>query len=54
MKITQAQGATPADNRPGPGVLASHVTLNGDAVLTVTDTSGNVTTVACLVPAPPK
>ena len=54
VKITQAQGATPADNRPGPGVLASHVTLNGDAVLTVTDTSGNVTTVACLVPAPPK
>jgi hypothetical protein len=54
VKITQAQGATPADSRPGPGVLVSHLTLNGDAVLTVTDTSGNVTTAACLVPAPPK
>jgi hypothetical protein len=54
VKITQAQGATPADSRPGPGVLASHITLIGDAVLTVTDTSGNVTTAACLVPAPPK
>ena len=54
VKITQAQGATPADNRPGPGVLASHLLLTGDAVLKVTDLSGNVSTVACLVPAPPK
>jgi len=54
VKITQAQGTTPADERPGPGVLVSHLKLNGDAVLTVTDTSGNVTTAACLVPAPPK
>jgi hypothetical protein len=54
VKITQAQGATPSDSRPGPGVLVSQLKLNGDAVLTVTDTSGNVTTAACLVPAPPK
>jgi hypothetical protein len=54
VKITQAQGATPSDERPGPGVLVSHLTLNGDAVLKVTDSSGLVTTAACLVPAPPK
>jgi hypothetical protein len=54
VKITQAQGATPGDERPGPGVLVSHLKLKGDAVLTVTDTSGHVTTAACLVPAPPK
>lgn len=54
VKITQAQGATPSDSRPGPGVLASHLTLNGDAQLKVTDTSGLVTTVTCLVPPPPK
>ena len=54
VKITQAQGATPSDNRPGPGVLASHLILNGDAKLTVTDTSGLETVVSCLVPPPPK
>ncbi|HEX6163048.1 MAG TPA: vWA domain-containing protein [Vicinamibacterales bacterium] len=54
VKITQAQGATPGDKRPGPGVLASHLTLTGDAILSVTDGAGNVTTVACLVPPPPK
>ena len=54
VKITQAQGATPADERPGPGVLASHLKLKGDAILTVTDTSGLVKTAACLVPPPPK
>jgi hypothetical protein len=35
-------------------VLVSHLKLNGDALLTVTDTSGNATTVQCLVPPPPK
>ena len=53
-KITQAQGATPSDDRPGPGVLVSHLHLKGDALLTVTDTSGLTTTVQCLVPPPPK
>jgi hypothetical protein len=54
VKIVQAPGADPSDSRPGPGVLASSIKLNGDALLKVTDTSGNVTTVQCLVPPPPK
>lgn len=54
VKITQAQGTTPSDDRPGPGVLVSHLKLNGDALLKVTDTSGLETTVQCLVPPPPK
>jgi hypothetical protein len=54
VKITQAQGATPSDNRPGPGVITSHLKFNGDAVLVVTDTSGLETRAACLVPRPPK
>lgn len=54
VKITQAQGASPSDDRPGPGVLVSHLKLKGDAILKVTDTSGLTTTAACLVPAPPK
>lgn len=54
VKITQAQGATPTDARPGPGVLVSHLTFKGDALLKVFDTSGLETTVSCLVPAPPK
>ena len=54
VKITQAPGATPADERPSPGVIVSHLTLNGDAILSVTDTSGLETRVVCLVPPPPK
>lgn len=54
VKITQTPGGTPSDTRPGPGGIASHLKLNGDAVLVVTDTSGNVTRVGCLVPPPPK
>ena len=54
VKITQAQGATPSDDRPGPGVLVSHLHLKGDAILKVTDTSGLTTTASCLVPPPPK
>lgn len=54
VKITQAPGATPSDRRPGPGVIASHLTLKGDAVLRVTDTSGNVAEVSCKVAPPPK
>jgi hypothetical protein len=54
VKITQAQGVTPSDNRPGPGVITSHLKFNGDALLVVTDTSGLVSQAACLVPRPPK
>lgn len=54
VKITQAPGATPKDRRPGPGVIVSHLTLKGDAILQVTDTSGNTTEVSCKVPPPPK
>jgi hypothetical protein len=54
VKITQAPGATPKDSRPGPGVIVSHLTLKGDAILQVTDTSGNTTEVSCKVPPPPK
>jgi len=54
VKVTQAPGATPGEKRPGPGVIVSHLTLKGDAILKVTDTSGNVTEVKCLVPPPPK
>ena len=54
VKITQAPGARPRDTRPGPGVIVSKLRLKGDAVLVVTDTSGNVTRVSCLVPPPPK
>ena len=54
VKIVQAPGATPTDKRPGPGVIVSQLTLKGDAVLTVTDATGNVTTVHCNVPPPPK
>lgn len=53
VKITQSQDA-PSDNRPGPGVITSHLKFNGDAFLVVTDSSGNATRAACLVPRPPK
>ena len=52
VKIRQVPGATPRDTRPGPGVIVSKLRLKGDAVLVVTDTSGNVTRVSCLVPPP--
>ncbi len=54
IKLTQAPGVTPSDNRPGPGVITSHLMLKGDAILTVTDTSGNSTEISCLVPPKPK
>ncbi|MEO7157477.1 MAG: hypothetical protein ABI039_07955, partial [Vicinamibacterales bacterium] len=53
VKITQSQDA-PSDNRPGPGVITSHLKFNGDGFLVVTDSSGNSTRAACLVPRPPK
>ena len=54
VKITQAPGITPHEVRPGPGGITAHIFLNGDGVLTVTDTSGLETTASCLVPPPPK
>lgn len=54
VKITQTPGGTPRDERPGPGGITSHVFLKGDAILSVTDTSGLETRVSCLVPPPPK
>jgi hypothetical protein len=40
--------------KPGPGVIDWKITLNGDALVTVTDSSGNSTTALCKVPPPPK
>jgi hypothetical protein len=54
VKITQAPGVTPSDSRPGPGVIVSHLKLKGDAILQVTDTSGNTTEVSCKVAPLPK
>mgnify|MGYP001596002128 CR=1 FL=1 len=54
IKLTQAPGVTPSDTRPGPGVITSHLKLKGDAVVVVTDTSGNVTRASCLVPPKPQ
>jgi len=53
IKLTQAPGATPSDKRPGPGVIISHLTLNGDATVVVTDNAGNTAETSCLVPPPP-
>ena len=53
IKLVQAPGATP-NVTPGPGVIDWKITLNGDAVVTVTDASGNSTTALCKVPPPPK
>lgn len=52
IKLTEASGAEPSDKRPGPGVIVSHVTLNGDATVVVTDGSGNTAEATCLVPEP--
>jgi hypothetical protein len=53
IKLVQAPGATP-NVKPGAGVIDWKITLNGDAAVTVTDASGNSTTVLCKVPPPPK
>jgi hypothetical protein len=53
IKLTQAPGATP-DQKPGPGATDWHITLNGDALMTATDASGNVSDpVSCHVPPKP-
>jgi hypothetical protein len=54
VKVVQAPGGTPTDSRPGPGVIVSQLRLTGDAIVTVTDTSGNVGEASCLVPPSPK
>lgn len=53
IKLVQAPGATP-NIKPGPGVIDWKITIQGDAIVSVTDAAGNVTRVGCLVPPPPK
>ena len=54
IKLTQAPGATP-NQKPGPGVIDWHITIQGDAFVYAVDASGNVSArVACLVPPPPQ
>lgn len=54
IKLTQAPGAKP-DQKPGPGVIDFHITINGDGSVTAKDASGNVSApVGCNVPPPPK
>jgi hypothetical protein len=54
IKLTQAPGATPGQ-KPGPGVIDWHITINGDAIVFAVDASGNVSArVSCLVPPPPR
>ena len=53
IKLVQAPGATP-NVRPGAGVIDWQITLKGDASITVSDGSGNTSTVTCNVPPPPK
>ncbi len=54
IKLTQAPGATP-DQKPGPGAVDWHLTTNGDALVTATDASGNVSApVSCRVAPLPK
>ncbi len=53
IKLIQAPGATP-NAKPGAGVIDWQITLKGDASVTATDGSGNITTVSCKVPPPPK
>lgn len=54
IKLTQAPGATP-NQKPGPGDIDHHITINGDGSVTATDSSGNVSApISCTVPPPPK
>lgn len=57
IKYTQASdGSTPVSKTIGGpnSAVAAHVISGGDAQVTATDTSGNTTTVTCLVAKPPK
>jgi hypothetical protein len=52
IKLVQAPGAKPRI-KPGVGVIDWKVKIKGDAILSVTDSAGNLTEVSCLVPPPP-
>ncbi len=54
IKYTEANGATPSQE-PMSGAVAWHIKGQGDMAIYAVDGSGNVSTsVACLVPPPPK
>jgi hypothetical protein len=54
IKHTQAPGATPSQ-KPGPGVIDWHITIQGDALVYATDASGNTSDpITCRVPPPPR
>ena len=54
IKLIQAPGATP-NVKPGHGAIDWIITLNGDAIVTAVDASGNVSAPSsCKVPPPPK
>ncbi len=59
IKVTEAPGAIPSQKKIGSiigkaGAILWHLILNSDPVMTAVDAAGNVTTVTCLVPPPPK
>jgi hypothetical protein len=47
VKLTQAPGHAGSDVRPGPGVLAAHVTTSGDPWVVAADAAGNTGTASC-------
>lgn len=53
VKITEAPGATPKLKSMG-GAVTAHLILDSDAVITATDSSGNSSSISCLVPPDPK
>jgi hypothetical protein len=54
VKLTQAPGGQPK-RHTGPGAIAAHIHLRGDALLYSVDAGGNMSTpILCLVPPPPK
>lgn len=56
IKITQSPGQSGVElvNTMGPAQIKHFRVGPGDAVITVTDSNGNVGSVTCLVPPPPK
>jgi hypothetical protein len=55
IKYTEANGITPPDIQPGPGVIDWKIKGRGDGATYAVDASGNVSeTASCLVPPPPK
>ena len=59
VKITEAPGG-PASSKPmgssngQAGAIAAHINLLGDAIMNAVDAAGNVISISCLVPPPPK